>query len=38
MLTAPRGLVVAKGLLYVADGQADRVAVFKETDRIVLAA
>jgi DNA-binding beta-propeller fold protein YncE len=33
LLTAPRGLAVAKGLLYVADPAADRVAVFKESDR-----
>ena len=33
LLTAPRGLAVAKGLLYVADPGADRIAVFKETDR-----
>jgi outer membrane protein assembly factor BamB len=32
MLTAPRGLAVAKGLLYVADPAAGRVAAFKETD------
>jgi len=31
--TAPRGLAAAKGLLYVADPGADRVAVFKEADR-----
>jgi hypothetical protein len=33
LLTSPRGLAVAKGLLYVADPQANRVAVFKESDR-----
>jgi outer membrane protein assembly factor BamB len=33
LLTAPRGLVVAGGLLYVADPEADRVAIFKEADR-----
>jgi DNA-binding beta-propeller fold protein YncE len=33
LLTAPRGLAVARGLLYVADPPADRVAVFKESDR-----
>src|SRR5262249_16778029 len=33
LLTAPRGLAVAKGLLYVADPESDRVAVFKESDR-----
>ncbi len=33
LLTAPRGLAAAKGLLYVADPGADRIAVFKETDR-----
>ncbi len=32
-LTAPRGVAAAKGLLYVADPGADRVAVFKEADR-----
>jgi DNA-binding beta-propeller fold protein YncE len=32
LLTAPRGLAVAKGLLYVADPAANRVAAFKETD------
>jgi outer membrane protein assembly factor BamB len=32
-LTAPRGLAVARGLLYVADPAADRVVVFKEADR-----
>ncbi|MHC4917462.1 MAG: NHL repeat-containing protein, partial [Planctomycetota bacterium] len=32
LLTAPRGLAVAKGLLYVADPAADRIAVFKEAD------
>jgi len=32
-LTAPCGLAVAKGLIYVADRDADRVAVFKESDR-----
>ena len=32
-LTAPRGLAAAKGLLYVADPGADRVAVFKEADK-----
>jgi outer membrane protein assembly factor BamB len=31
-LTAPRGLAVAKGLLYVADPPANRVAAFKESD------
>lgn len=31
-LIAPRGLAVAKGLIYVADPAADRVAAFKETD------
>lgn len=31
--TAPRGLAAAKGLLYVADPGADRVAVFQEADR-----
>ncbi len=30
LLTAPRGLAVAKGMLYVADPGADRVVVFKE--------
>jgi hypothetical protein len=33
LLTAPGGLAVAGGLLYVADGGADRVAVFKESTR-----
>jgi len=33
LLAAPRGLAAAKGLLYVADPGADRVAVFKEADR-----
>lgn len=33
LLAAPSGLAVAKGLLYVADYQADRIAVFKESDR-----
>ncbi|MHC4916326.1 MAG: hypothetical protein ACYTGB_12625, partial [Planctomycetota bacterium] len=32
-LTAPRGLAVAKGMLYVTDPGADRVAVFKEADK-----
>ncbi|MCG3178960.1 MAG: hypothetical protein BIFFINMI_01290 [Phycisphaerae bacterium] len=32
LLTAPRGLAVAKGLLYVADPAAGRVAVFRESD------
>jgi outer membrane protein assembly factor BamB len=32
LLTAPRGLAVAKGLLYVADPAANRVAAFKEAD------
>jgi hypothetical protein len=31
--TAPRGVAAAKGLLYVADPGADRVAVFKEADK-----
>jgi hypothetical protein len=31
--TAPRGLAAARGLLYVADPDADRVAVFQESDR-----
>ncbi|MCG3180152.1 MAG: hypothetical protein BIFFINMI_02509 [Phycisphaerae bacterium] len=31
--TRPRGLASAKGLLYVADGGADRIAVFKQADR-----
>jgi len=35
LLTAPRGLAVAKGLLYVADPGADRVVAFKESDRSV---
>jgi hypothetical protein len=33
LITAPHGLAVAKGLIYVADYKADRVAVFKESDR-----
>jgi hypothetical protein len=32
LLTAPRGLAVAGGLLYVADPPAGRIAVFKEAD------
>ncbi len=32
LLTAPRGMAVAKGLLYVADPAANRVAAFKEAD------
>lgn len=31
-LTAPRGLAVAKGLIYVADPSANQVVAFKETD------
>ncbi|MCG3178381.1 MAG: hypothetical protein BIFFINMI_00708 [Phycisphaerae bacterium] len=33
LLTDPRGLALAGGLLYVADFAADRVTVFKESDR-----
>jgi hypothetical protein len=33
LLTAPRGLAVANGLLYVADPGSDRVVAFKEADR-----
>src|SRR5207247_641781 len=33
LLTAPRGLAVANGMLYVADPGADRIVVFKEADR-----
>lgn len=33
MLTAPRGLAMAKGLIYVADPGADRIVAFKEADR-----
>jgi hypothetical protein len=33
LLTAPRGLAVAKGLLYVADPRGDRIVAFKESDR-----
>ena len=33
LLTAPRGLAVANGLLYVADPDAGRAVVFKEADR-----
>lgn len=32
LLTAPRGLAVAKGLLYVADPATNRVVAFKESD------
>ena len=32
-LTGPRGIAVAGGLVYVADPEAGRVAVFKEADR-----
>ncbi len=32
LLTAPRGLAVANGLLYVADPGSDRVVAFKESD------
>jgi hypothetical protein len=32
LLTAPRGLAVARGLVYVADPPANRVAAFKEAD------
>jgi outer membrane protein assembly factor BamB len=32
LLTTPRGLAVAKGLLYVADAAANRVVAFKESD------
>ncbi len=37
LLTAPRGLAVANGLLYVADTGAGRIAVFKESDRSFVA-
>jgi DNA-binding beta-propeller fold protein YncE len=33
LLTAPRGLAVARGLLYVADPESDRIVAFKESDR-----
>jgi hypothetical protein len=33
LLTAPRGLAVAKGLLYVGDPGSNRVVAFKESDR-----
>jgi hypothetical protein len=33
LLTAPRGLAVGKGLIYVADPGANRVVAFKEADR-----
>jgi hypothetical protein len=33
LLVAPRGLAVAQGLIYVADHDADRIAVFHEKDR-----
>jgi hypothetical protein len=32
LLTAPRGLAVAKGLLYVADPPSNRIVAFKEAD------
>jgi hypothetical protein len=32
-LTSPRGLAVGKGIVYVADREADRVVAFKEDDR-----
>jgi DNA-binding beta-propeller fold protein YncE len=37
-LDSPRGLAVAKGLLYVADRAANRIAAFKETDGSFVAA
>jgi hypothetical protein len=33
LFVCPRGVAVARGLLYVADPGADRIAVFQETDR-----
>ena len=36
LLTAPRGLAVAKGVLYVADSAGDRIAAFREEDRSFL--
>jgi DNA-binding beta-propeller fold protein YncE len=33
LLTAPRGVAMAKGLLYVADPGSNRVVAFKESDR-----
>ncbi|HOX05975.1 MAG TPA: hypothetical protein PK280_06205 [Planctomycetota bacterium] len=36
LLTGPRGLAVAGGLVYVADGDADRVAIFSEKDRTLV--
>ena len=33
LFTVPRGVAVAGGLLYVADPGADRIAVFRESDR-----
>src|SRR5262249_35264806 len=33
LFTAPRGLAVGKGLIYVADPGANRVVAFKEADR-----
>lgn len=35
-LMEPRGLAVAKGLLFVADGVSDRIVIFKEADRSYL--
>lgn len=32
LLTAPRGIAIAKGLVYVADPAADRIVAFKEAD------
>jgi DNA-binding beta-propeller fold protein YncE len=32
LLTSPRGVAVAKGMLYVADAGADRIVIFKESD------
>jgi hypothetical protein len=36
LLAAPRGLAAAGGLLYVADEGADRIVVFKESDRSLI--
>ncbi|MCX7590586.1 MAG: hypothetical protein N2255_03050 [Kiritimatiellae bacterium] len=33
LLVSPRGLATANGLLYVADPQANRIAIFQENDR-----
>src|SRR5262249_18321165 len=33
LLTSPRGLAVANGLVYVTDAEANRIVAFKEADR-----